>query len=86
MSPGGLLGTSLAYMQAGDIKPLYQIINEDMSNEQRAQLIGRIENAFRDLGPTDIAMLGALILQNSNMQEQAMKIAIDFVSTQVTGR
>ncbi|XP_065345630.1 uncharacterized protein LOC135943139 [Cloeon dipterum] len=81
---GGLFGTALAYRSTGDVKPLWQVLNEDLNDHQKQQLIENITNAFRNVEYTDIAMLATLILRSSSLQDTAMRIALDYARNQIT--
>ncbi|CAB3384511.1 Hypothetical predicted protein [Cloeon dipterum] len=81
---GGLVGTALAFRSTGDVKPLWQVLNEDLNDDQKQQLIENITNAFRNVEYTDIAMLATLILRSSSLQDTAMRIALDYARNQIT--
>lgn len=86
MLTGGLVGTSLAYMNSGNIRPLWQVLSEDLDSTQRAQLVMNLQLAFQDVGVQDMAVLAAILMQNSNLQETAMRVAVEYVTSQCVGR
>lgn len=81
---GGIFGTTLAYKSAGPVKPLWQVINEDLNDVQKEQLVVQLTNAFRNVEYTDIAMLATLILRSSSLQDTAMRIAMEYARNQIT--
>jgi hypothetical protein len=84
ISSGGIIGTTLAYRHTGPVRPLWQVINEDMNEMQKEQLVMQLTAAFRDVQYTDLAMLATLLLRTSSLQDTAMRIALDYARTQLT--
>jgi hypothetical protein len=81
---GGIVGTTLAYKSAGPVRPLWQVINEDLDGIQREQLVVQITRAFRNVEFTDLAMLATLLLHSSSLQDTAMRIAMEYARNQIT--
>jgi len=74
----------MAYKSAGPVKPLWQILTEELDERQKEQLVAQVTTAFRNVEYTDIAMLATLILRSTSLQDTAMRIAMDFARSQIT--
>jgi hypothetical protein len=71
----------VAYGTTGEVRPLWQILSEDMSDEQKMHLMSNLVAAFKDINYADLAMLGGMILTTRNLQDRAIKVAIDYANT-----
>lgn len=57
---GGLLGGLFGMTATGDFKPVYEIIRDDLTAAQQAQLATRLTRALQSAGVEDIVRLTAL--------------------------
>ncbi|XP_022224901.1 protein C19orf12 homolog [Drosophila obscura] len=84
LSLGGAIGSLAAYaVTEGKFKSLREIILEDLTESQRAELEQHVFNAVADVGYSDVLSIGALIMSNGRVQDVALNVLKSFATEQL---
>lgn len=66
-----------------DFRTVGDIIQNELTTEEKWRLQEHIVNSVRQIHPTDIAMLLPLILNTPSLQEAVMKTVLTFITNEM---
>lgn len=76
-------GVSSAVKFSGTFKPLSEILRYDLTERQQQQLYESINNAVRDIHPTDITLLIPLIMGDAGIQMAVLRTVTSFITNEM---
>lgn len=76
---GGLLGGVTAASTTSQFRPVADILLNDLTADQQAILVNRVNNVIKDIGPQDLIALTAILMQNGSVRNVVLDVVKDFV-------
>ncbi|XP_049937689.1 protein C19orf12 homolog [Schistocerca serialis cubense] len=83
MAIGSTLGGIAAYIMSDNFKPLPQILKEDLSVQQKEELVRSVRAVINDIRVEDAVMLATLIVGNRTLSKTVLQLVVNFLRTQM---
>uniref|UniRef100_A0A1B6DDW5 Uncharacterized protein n=1 Tax=Clastoptera arizonana TaxID=38151 RepID=A0A1B6DDW5_9HEMI len=84
LAVGGTVGGfTAAYEGQNNFRPLYLVITEDLTQEQRRHLTRRLESAVREFEITDLTLLLPFLLGNQNAMHAVLRTIGSFIESEM---
>ncbi|XP_047096667.1 uncharacterized protein LOC124709062 [Schistocerca piceifrons] len=77
------LGGIAAYIMSDNFKPLPQILKEDLSVQQKEELVRSVRAVINDIRVEDAVMLATLIVGNRTLSKTVLQLVVNFLRTQM---
>lgn len=70
-------------MISGQFKPVSEVIQKDLTDRQKEQLMGHIMASVRDIQVTDVAILLPMLMTSAPIQQTVLNTVVSFMANEM---